>query len=300
MSTEPTPGPDSGAETPKLSVIISCRNSGSTLAETLEAVIVQDYPGWWELVVVDNGSSDDTAAVARRVGTKAPNFSLLQPPKPGYQAYGLNYGIAHSRGDYLVFLDGDDLAAPGYLEEMAKALDSAPFVGGAMDVERLNPEWLRARRRELQVDRIDRFCDYLPAVIGASMSGRRAPIEAVGGFDESLPTQHDLDISWRLHEAGYPGTFVPKAVLHYRYRPSLKAIFDQELGYGEGEVVLYKKFRDRGLKRRSLAHVLVGYARMLHALGDIRTIEGKARFLTLAGANLGRLKGSIMSRTLFL
>jgi glycosyltransferase involved in cell wall biosynthesis len=281
-------------------VIISCRNSGSTLGETLEAVVAQEYDGSWELVVVDNGSKDDTAAVAHRFADRVPHFSLLVPPDPGYQARGLNYGIAHSRGDYLVFLDSDDLVAPGYLEQMAKALDDAPFVGGAMDVQRLNPPWLLARRRILQIDRIDLFCGYLPAVIGASMSARREAIEAVDGFDEELPTQHDLDISWRLFRAGYPATFVPGAMLHYRYRDSLRAVFEQEVGYGEGEVALYRKFRDQGLRRRGIAHVLVDYARVLHALGDIRSKEGRARLLTLLGANLGRFKGSVRFRTLYL
>jgi GT2 family glycosyltransferase len=169
-----------------------------------------------------------------------------------------------------------------------------------MDVEKLNPQWLLARRRILQIDRIDLFCGYLPAVIGASMGARREAVEAVKGFDPELPTQHDLDISWRLFRAGYPASFVPGAVLHYRYRDGLKAVFDQEVGYGEGEVALYRKFRGQGLRRRGPAHVLVDYARVLHALSDIRTKEGKARFLTLLGANLGRIKGSIRFRTLYL
>jgi glycosyltransferase involved in cell wall biosynthesis len=299
MSLEPTAGP-SRAESPTLSVVISCRNSGTTLGQTLEAIISQEYDGWWELVVVDNGSTDDTAAVARRVGAKAPNFSLLQPPKSGYQAAGQNYGITHSKGAYLIFLDSDDLVAPGYLDAMAKALDKAPFVGGAMDVELLNPGWMQARRRQLQVDRIDVFCGYLPAVIGASMSARREAIEAVNGFDESLPTQHDLDISWRLHAAGYPAAFVPGAVLHYRYRHRLREVFQQELGYGAGEVVLYRKFRDKGLKRRSVAHILVDFARIVHAIGGLNTLDGRARMLTLIGAGLGRIKGSIEFRTLYL
>lgn len=49
---------------PTLSVIISCRNSASTLGETLASVAGQDYPGWWELIVVDNGSTDATSQVA--------------------------------------------------------------------------------------------------------------------------------------------------------------------------------------------------------------------------------------------
>jgi glycosyltransferase involved in cell wall biosynthesis len=304
--TDAAPGPVTGASdaagdgAPRLSVIVSCRNSASTLGDTLEAIVGQTYDGWWELVVVDNGSTDATSAVAQRFADRVEHFSLLKPPKPGYQALGLNYGIKHSQGEYLIFLDSDDLVAPGYLEQTAKALGDAPFVGGAMDVERLNPPWLIARRRMLQLDKIDMFCGYLPAVIGASMSARREAVEAVKGFDERLPTQHDLDISWRLYRAGYPATFVPGAVLHYRYRDGLKAVFDQELGYGEGEVALYRKFRSQGLRRRDIPHVLVDYARLLHALGGIRTKEGKARFLTLLGANLGRIKGSIRFGTLYL
>jgi glycosyltransferase involved in cell wall biosynthesis len=288
-----------GDRHPRLSVIISCRNSGTTLRETLESVVTQDYPGWWELIVVDNGSTDDTAAVARRFADRVPHFALLEPPDPGYQARGLNYGIEHSRGDYLIFLDSDDVAAPGYLTEMAKALQDAPFVGGAMDVGLLNPGWLAARRRVLQADRIDLFCNFLPAVVGASMSARREVVEAVGGFDEDLPTQHDLDISWRLFRAGHPGSFVPGATLHYRYRPSAREIFDQEVGYGEGEVALYRKFRTQGFQRRGILHVIVDYLRILSALRGLRTLEGRAKLLTLLGANLGRIKGSIRFRTFY-
>jgi glycosyltransferase involved in cell wall biosynthesis len=289
---------DGGA--PTLSVVVSCRNSASTLAETLESIVTQEYRGWWELVVVDNGSTDATVAVAQRFAGRIENFRLLRPPDPGYQARGLNHGIANSQGEYLVFLDSDDLAAPGYLEQLAKALDDAPFAGGAMDVERLNPPWLLARRRILQLDRIDVFCGYLPAVIGASMAARREAIEAVGGFDERLPTQHDLDISWRLYHAGYPPAFVPGALLHYRYRDRLKAVFDQERGYGEGEVALYRKFRGLGLRRRGVVRALIDYGRTVRAIGGIRSARGRARLLTLLGANLGRIEGSIRFRTLYL
>jgi glycosyltransferase involved in cell wall biosynthesis len=294
----PTPRP-AGAD-PILSVIVSCRNSASTLAETLESIVTQEYHGWWELVVVDNGSTDNTAAVAQRFAERVDNFRLLVVPDPGYQARGLNYGIEHSVGDLLVFLDSDDVAAPGYLEHLVKAMEDAPFVGGAMDVERLNAPWLLGRRRRLQEDRIDVFCGYLPAVVGASMAARREAVEAVGRFDERLPTQHDLDISWRLHLAGFPATFVPAAQLHYRYRERLGAVFQQERGYGEGEVVLYRKFRDRGLRRRGTVRVVVDYARTLSALRGIRSREGRGRFATQLGANLGRLEGSLRHRTRYL
>ena len=232
-----TPGPEQTASLPPVSVVICCRNSASTLADTLDAVARQEYGGWWEVVVVDNGSTDDTAAVARRFESRVPDLRVVPVPNPGHQARALNVGIRESKSDILVLLDSDDEVGPDYLLHMAKALERHDFVGAAMDVTRLNAPELLGRRDQLQVDGIDSFCGYLPAVVGAAMGVRREPIERIGGFDENLPTQHDLDISWRLAAAGVEPAFVPDATLHYRYRPSARATFLQEFGYGDGEVV---------------------------------------------------------------
>jgi glycosyltransferase involved in cell wall biosynthesis len=282
---------------PTLSVIISCRNSASTLAETLESIAMQRYPGWWEVVVVDNGSTDTTSDVAQAFSERLPHFSLLTVPDPGYQPRGINYGITHSKGEAIIFLDSDDLVAQDYLLHMGEALTTQPFVGGALEIELLNPEQVRRRRAPVQQDRIDEFCGYLPAVVGASMSARREPVEAVGGFDEALPTQHDLDISWRLKRAGYPASLVPEAVLHYRYRTGSRAIFDQEFGYGEGEVALYRKHREYGLRRRSLRQMVAGYVQLVTAIATVYRQGGTARLATVLGIHLGRLRGSLRFRT---
>jgi glycosyltransferase involved in cell wall biosynthesis len=287
-------------ELPTLSVVIACRNSATTLAETLETVAAQEYAGWWEVLVVDNGSTDDTAAVAQGFANRLPGFTLLRPPDPGHQARALNYGIEHGKGEVFVFVDSDDLLGPGYLAQMGAALRTADLVGGAMDVERLNPPEIRARRDVLQRDRIDLFCGYLPAVVGASMGARREALAAVDGFDESLPTQHDLDISWRMHHAGRTATFVPGAVLHYRYRRTPRDIYRQEYGYGEGEVVLYRKFRHEGLRRRSPLRVAVAYARLVVATLRLPAPGGPARFATQLGMLHGRLRASIRYRTAYL
>jgi glycosyltransferase involved in cell wall biosynthesis len=288
------------AEVPSLSVVIACRNSASTLAETLESLTRQSYGAWWEVLVVDNGSTDATSPVAREFATRLPNLRVLSVPVPGYQARALNYGIEQSTGEVFAFLDSDDLVADGYLEALGRALATAAFVGGRMDIARLNPAGVRNRRRQLQEDGIDVFCGYRPAVIGASMGAQRQQMEKVGGFDESLPTQHDLDISWRLAEAGCEATFVPGAVLHYRYRTGAREFFRQERGYGVGEVVLFRKFRDAGMPSRSALRVLLGYARLMLALLRTPLPGGLARSATALGISVGRLEGSIRHRTLYL
>jgi glycosyltransferase involved in cell wall biosynthesis len=289
-------------ELPTVSVVMACRNSATTLTETLEAVARQHYPGWWEVVVVDNGSSDNTLEVARRFEGRLPNLSVLRNPNPGYQARAQNYGIDRSKGEAVILLDSDDVVGEGYILHMAEAMRTAPFVGAKMDIDLLNPPGIRARRARLQEYRIDTYMGFQPAVVGAAMGARREALEAVRGFDDALPTQHDLDLSWRLATAGYPATFVRDATLHYRYRVGAKEIFSQERGYGEGEVVLYSKFRHRGLKRRSLPRVAVAYVRTLIAVlvavrGDA---DAKARAATLLGKHLGSLEGSIKHRILYL
>jgi GT2 family glycosyltransferase len=292
-----------GAETgnlPPLSVVVGCRNSESTLAETLEAVTTQHYPGWWEVVVVDNGSTDRTGDVARSFEGRLPNLQVLRPDEPGFQAHGVNHGITHSKGEVIVFLDSDDVVGQDYLLHMGKALATHPFAGARMDIDRLNPPEVRTRRAVLQATRIDTYCAFRPAVVGAAMGARREAIDAVGGMDPSLPTQHDLDVSWRLAAAGYPATFVGDAVLHYRYRTGAREIFSQERGYGEGEVVLYRKFHGDGMRRRSIAKIAASVIRLLVALPGARTEEGRARIATMAGILVGRFEGSRRYRTFYL
>lgn len=288
------------ADLPTMSVVIACRNSASTLAATLESLAQQQYPGRWEVLIVDNGSTDNTAAVAEDFVDRLPNLTMLHNPDPGYQARAINYGVENSNGDCIIFLDSDDLVGTGYLLHMGRALATAPVVGAAVDVALLNPPGLRERRDLLQADRVETFFGYLPAVVGAAMGIRRQPLEAVGGWDDALPTQHDLDVSWRLHRAGYEATFVPEAVLHYRYRDNPRDIFRQEFGYGEGEVALYRKHREHGLRRRTLPRVLVAYARLVIALAGVPLNGGPARFATALGASFGRLLGSVRCHTWYL
>ena len=285
---------------PPLSVVICCRNSARTLAQTLDAVARQAYDGWWEVVVADNGSTDGTAAVALAYASRLPNLRVVPVPVPGFQARALNTGIREAKTDVLVLLDSDDEVGPDYLRHMGAALADSPFVGAALDVHRLNAPELVGRREELQADRIDSFCGVGPAVVGAAMGVRREALESIGGFDESLPTQHDLDISWRLAAVGVRATFVPEATLHYRYRTSAGATFRQELGYGEGEVILFRKFRDAGMPRRGVLQVLSSYTRILAAVPGAARPGGRARLATRLGIDLGRLRGSVRLRTLYL
>lgn len=293
-------GSGATADPPSLSVVLSVRNAEETLRATLQSIAGQRYPTWWEVILVDHGSSDATPEIAAEFVAAMPAMTVLANTEPPHKSGAVNFGVTQSKGDGLVFVDADDVLGADYLLHMGGALTHASFVGAAVDVDALNGPLVRRRRGPLQAERIDEIMRHLPAVIGAAMGVRREAFDAVGGFDPDLPRHSDVDLSWRLQRAGYVPRFVPEAVLCYRYRPSLRGTFTQEVRYGEGEVLLYLKHRHDGLRPRRPSRVAVDYARVLVALLRCWQTGGAARFATLLGSNLGRLRGSLAHRVLFL
>ena len=119
------------ANQPLVSVVIPCFNHGRFLPEAIESVLAQTYP-WIEILVVDDGSTDNT----REVAAQYPHVRYVYQHNQGLSA-ARNTGIRHSTGDFLVFLDADDLLYPGaiacnvgYMQEQ----QDAAFVSGAHDV----------------------------------------------------------------------------------------------------------------------------------------------------------------------
>ena len=104
---------------PLISVIIPCYNQGNYLAETLDSVSSQTYP-YWECIIVNDGSDDNTEQVAQEYIKKDSRFIYLSQENKGLSA-ARNYGILNSNGQYILPLDSDDLIAPTYLERAINA-----------------------------------------------------------------------------------------------------------------------------------------------------------------------------------
>jgi glycosyltransferase involved in cell wall biosynthesis len=111
---------------PLITVLITAYNYGRFVEESVNSVLAQDFPvGEMEVVVVDDGSTDDTAERVRRYGPRVQYF--YQPN--GGQAAALNLGFAKSRGEIVVLLDADDYFLPGKLARVAKAFEDDPGLG---------------------------------------------------------------------------------------------------------------------------------------------------------------------------
>jgi len=278
-----------------ISVIIPCRNAGSVLAGQLEALSRQQCPRPWEVVVVDNGSSDDTRVVAERYRERLPNLRIVEASRRLGAAYARNVGVDAAIGENVAFCDADDEVGDGWLTAVDAALRENEFIAFRTETRKLNP---RAPQRETKQSdglQVYTYPPYLP-YSGATFAVRRHHFLRAGGFDESMLACEDADFCWRLQLMGIPLRFAPDAVIHIRLRPTLWQMCRQAWIWGQYNVLLYKKFRPLGMPRlervRGLRNLFGVLRRAFHVVDPQR----RGPWLWQASWIAGRLVGSIRYR----
>jgi glycosyltransferase involved in cell wall biosynthesis len=262
-----TPAPD----VLKLSVILPCYNGAATLAVQLEALTVQDWPGGWELVVVNNGSTDGSMALVESYRARLPALQIVEAHVPGMPRLGVphsyNTGIQAATGDAFVFCEADDEVAPGWLAAMGRALTVHDFVLARLDHRKLNAEWLHPPQGEgYQSAGLYRM-PFAPHFLWASACGfglSRAIYERLGPLNIDFPITHDGDYCWRAQLAGYALHFEPEALVHYREKSALMDRFRQGRNWGRDTTRLHH-FYGTQMGRLNLPRHLVSMARLLPA-----------------------------------
>jgi glycosyltransferase involved in cell wall biosynthesis len=227
-------------------VIVCVRNGQATIGEQLAALAQLNYPDPWELVVVDNCSTDSTREVVSQWRARLPNLRIVPANDRAGLAYARNVGVAAATGQLLAFCDADDVADPEWLSELVTGTRQADIVGGRLEVELLNTELARRWRGLLEGDlRRPTVLDYLPYAVGANFAVRREAFERVGGCDEAFTfCGDDVDLSWRIQRGGGRLAFREGAIMHYRLRPDLIGLTRQRYRYGRAEGLLRTKFAD--------------------------------------------------------
>jgi glycosyltransferase involved in cell wall biosynthesis len=147
----------------------------------LAALCRQDRPGAWEVVVADNGSTDDTAAVALQWQHKLPELRVADTSARRGVNYARNVGAAAARGDFLVFCDADDAATPGWLRAMAAVSCSADLVGGYLEPYAVQHHRACSWRPPKPRDRLPEKMGYLPYTLGATLGVRPGSAGSGGG-----------------------------------------------------------------------------------------------------------------------
>jgi GT2 family glycosyltransferase len=269
------------------------------LREQLASLAGQDFTDPWELLIADNGITDDVGALLSQFSEGIPRARIISADAQPGRGYAINQAVREAGSTWLLMLDSDDVVAPSYVREIADALARHDFVGARLDSVTLNPTWLYNRRRPLQAVQLERLLDHRPLVIGAGMALTRSAFDLVNGFDQDLLALEDLDVSLRLQQAGIQPFFAAAAVVRYRYRPSYVEIFQQERSYSRNEALLYRKHRGT-LARRRLRRTVRGWLEIPIAVSAIITRTGRARLATSLGAAVGRVEGSLRYRIVHL
>jgi glycosyltransferase involved in cell wall biosynthesis len=283
-----------------VSVVIPARNGASTIAEQLDGLARQTYRGEWEIVVVDNGSTDGTVAVVRDHLGRMPRLRLHLAHDRAGTSHARNEGCRHSTGRLLLFCDQDDIVGPGWVEAMVAGLARFPAVGGHSERRLLNDDVSLATRPEKPPGSLQEGFDFLPYALGANCGVRREVYEEVGGFDETYPYGSDeVSFFWRVQLAGHRLVAIPDAVVHYRLRRDLRGMARQYYSYGLSHPRLFRDFAAAGLPRSTRVAAREWGWLLAHLPHLVRTRRHRAVWVTRCAMRWGRLVGSIRHRVLF-
>lgn len=280
-----------------ISVIVPCRNAAAVLGHQLEALARQRCSRPWEVVVVDNGSTDETKRVAAGFDDRLPRLVVVEAAQKAGAAYARNAGVAAARGEYVAFCDADDEVALNWLESVETALNEHPVVAFRQETGKLNAGSAALSRRSRQSEGLQAYAypPYLP-YSGTTIALPRRLFLELGGFDESLLACEDADFCWRLQHAGAQIHFARDAVVHVRLRETPAGMCRQARLWGEYNVALYKKFRPLGMpaiRRTRGVRNLLGLVRRSPELLSARS---RMAWLWQASWVTGRVIGSIKYR----
>jgi glycosyltransferase involved in cell wall biosynthesis len=278
-----------------ISVVVPARDAARTIGLQLDALSRQDVPVPWEVIVADNGSTDDTRALVESFARRLP-VTVVDASRARTAAGTRNIGARSASGQRLLFTDADDVVDAGWLA--AHAAHDYAFATGP--IPRFDSN-VGARWRPDQVaGAAPTLMQFLPYAPGPNFAISRLLFERAGGFDERFVAGEDVELSWRLqldHRATLQ--YVTQAVVMYRRRqPS--AELRQYRRYGRYDVALYRRFRDRGARPTTAREALRAYAGIAARVPMLWSPEVRSKVARQFGRRVGRMEGSVRDRVVFL
>jgi O-antigen biosynthesis protein len=232
-----------GSRLPKVSVVVCSYNGAKTLHECLASLQVLDYPDY-EVILIDDGSTDDTSAIAAQF----PGVRYIHQTNQGLSA-ARNVGAQLATGEIIAYTDSDCAADPHWLLYLAQAMeDQGVQAVGGPNISPPSDGWIAkcvaaspGGPSHVMLD--DRCAEHVP---GCNMAFRRDTLLTLGGFDVQFrQAGDDVDICWRFLDAGMSIGYAPSALLWHHRRNTVRAYWKQQAGYGRSEAMLQLKHPQR-------------------------------------------------------
>ena len=240
--------------TPRLSVVIPVLDAARTLPRTLAALEALS-PAPDEIVLVDNGSADDTPARLHAYAATAPaKVVVLRESRRGAST-ARNTGARAATGDVVVFTDADCCPRPDWLAALRAPLADATVGAVAGRLASTPPRGvvetfssLFTLQAPAAPARHTRWTPWAGGFPTANLAVRRDLLARVGGFDESVAIYgEDYDLCARLYEAGVAIVYTPDAVVEHQHRVALRSMIRQAFGFGRSHAWLMRRHVRRGL-----------------------------------------------------
>jgi glycosyltransferase involved in cell wall biosynthesis len=294
--------------------VVPLLNDAETVANQLGALHAQDYTGAWEVVIVDNGSTDASFEIAERCLEKVPHGRVVRAADRRSAGHARNVGVSHASGDFLAFTDADDVVHPGWLTAMAEAAPHADVVAGVVDIDALNDECTRAwHGTSPRQSGLSSLCQsglssprqsglpFLTYACGTNTGVWADVFERLGGFDEDTMVGEDVEFSWRAQLASYNVASAPGAVVQQRFRSRVGSLARQQYRYGSAGPNLYRRYRGSGMPRSNVRETLGTWAWIVGAWpAAMWSKRVRGRWALETAFACGRVAGSVRNRVLFI
>lgn len=233
----------------KASVVVPVYNAQNEISRTLDALLEQDFERDYEIIPVDDGSTDGTKEILEKYSNRHEKIKPVYQEKRG-PAAARNRGAEESSGEFVLFTDSDCVPEKDWISQMVSSLEKEGVIGVQGRYECLNKNSTLARFIQYEVEeryeRMERQ-EYIDFVGSYSAGYDRKVFLDFGGFDEDFKkaSGEDPELSYRLDKEGYKMVFNPDAVVKHEHPDSIKDYLKMKFGRGYWGRLLYKKHPEK-------------------------------------------------------
>ncbi len=230
-----------------VSIIVPVYNSEKTIAECIKSLKNQNYRGNFEIIVVDDGSIDNTAKIAEK------NGAIVFRQKNAGPAKARNLGAQKAKGEIFLFTDADCISEKNWISEMVKPFSDSK-VAGVQGAYKTKQKSTTAKFNQLEIEyryeRMKRLSENLDWIGSYSAGYRKKDYFEANGFDESFPkaSGEDPELSYKISKKGKKLVFNEKAIVYHKHPETILRYLQVKFHRAYYRVLLYSKHKDKILR----------------------------------------------------